>query len=113
MDKKDCVDSGVLGTGVGAGDETGEMLKDGSVEGKLENGGRLPLGSDGIIDKSDKSGKDDFGKEGMVGCATVVVWRRLRASTLMLDIVATKNKVRMKDLEEAIDYNWKNYIERR
>jgi hypothetical protein len=31
----------------------------------------------------------------------------------MLDIVATKNKVRMKDLEEAIDYNWKNYIERR
>ena len=37
------------------------------------NGGRLPLGNDGIADKSDKSGKDGFGKDGMVGCGSVVV----------------------------------------
>ena len=104
------VDSGVLGTGVGAGDDTGGMLKDESMDGKLENGGRLPLGNDGITGKSDKS---DFGKDGMVGFGSVVVWRRLRASTLMLVIVTTKSKARMKNLEEAIDDNLKNCIERR
>ncbi|CAL5192666.1 unnamed protein product [Lathyrus oleraceus] len=76
------------------------------------NGGRLPLGNDRIIDKSDKSGKDGFGKDGMVGCSSVVVRRRLRASTLMLDIVTAKSKDIMKDLDEAIDDNLKNCIER-
>ena len=72
-EKKELVDSGVLGTGVGAGDDTGGMLKDESMDGKLENGGRLPSRNDEITDKSDKSDKDDFGKDGMVGFGSVVV----------------------------------------
>lgn len=67
------VDSGVLGTGVGAGDDTSGMLKNESVDGKLENGGRLPSRNDEITDKSDKSDTDDFGKYGMVGFGSVVV----------------------------------------
>jgi hypothetical protein len=49
----------------------------------------------------------------MVGFGSVVVWRRLRASTLMLVIVTTKSKARMKNLEEAIDDDLKNCIKRR
>lgn len=81
--------------------------------GKSSTDGFAKSGWDGFCKSGwGKSGWDGFGKSGVIGCGCTVVWRRLRASTLMLDIVATKSKDRMKDLEEAIDDNLKNCIER-
>ena len=78
-EKKEGGDLGVSEIRAGAGADTGGTSIVGSTEGKgngmmclgrdgmeLSNGGRLPLGNDGI---TSKSGKD----AGMVGCGSAVV----------------------------------------